>query len=112
MCVVTRDFMHRHSVALHGTMGFYLRDALEEGGATVVACLHAPRSVTLFFSLDIWFWNEYDKMARFAVGHNVLMSMALLVVYFLKVGNIDALVCLSSPDLACVLFTFVLSGGS
>jgi hypothetical protein len=29
-------------VVLHGMLGSYLRDALHEGGATAVACLHAP----------------------------------------------------------------------
>jgi hypothetical protein len=30
--------------ALHGTMGSYLRDALQEGIVDVVACLHVPRA--------------------------------------------------------------------
>jgi hypothetical protein len=30
--------------ALHGTLGSYLRDALEEGNADVVAYLHVPRA--------------------------------------------------------------------
>jgi hypothetical protein len=36
--------MQRLFVALHGTMGSYLRDALHEGSADVVACLHVPRA--------------------------------------------------------------------
>jgi hypothetical protein len=40
---VRREFVHRFSVVLHGTLGSYLRDALQEGSAYVVACLHAPR---------------------------------------------------------------------
>jgi hypothetical protein len=36
--------MPRLSVILHGTLGSYLRAALQEGGAAVVACLPAPTS--------------------------------------------------------------------
>jgi hypothetical protein len=39
-----REFMHRLSVVLHGTLGSYLRDVLREGGAFVVACLRAQRA--------------------------------------------------------------------
>jgi hypothetical protein len=31
--------MHRRSAALHGTLGLYLRDALQEGSADAVACV-------------------------------------------------------------------------
>jgi hypothetical protein len=41
---VRREFMHRLFVALHGTLVSYLRDALHEVSANVVACLHAPRA--------------------------------------------------------------------
>jgi hypothetical protein len=37
-----REFMQRLFVALHGTLGSCLRDALHEGGADAVACLHVP----------------------------------------------------------------------
>jgi hypothetical protein len=37
--------MQRLSVVLHGTLGSYLRDALQEGGAAAVACLPAIRAV-------------------------------------------------------------------
>jgi hypothetical protein len=41
---VHREFMQRLSTVLHGTLGSYLCNALQEGNAaTVVACLHAPR---------------------------------------------------------------------
>jgi hypothetical protein len=36
--------MQRLCVALHDTMGTYLRDALHEGSAHVVARLHVPRA--------------------------------------------------------------------
>jgi hypothetical protein len=39
-----REFMQRFLVAIHGTMGSYLRYALQEGGATHVACLLPPRA--------------------------------------------------------------------
>jgi hypothetical protein len=53
---VRREFMQRLSVVLHGTLGPYLRYALQEGGAAAVACLPTPRSQAsigasfLFFS--------------------------------------------------------------
>jgi hypothetical protein len=40
---VLRAFMQRLFVALHGTLGSYLRDALHEGSVDVVACLLVPR---------------------------------------------------------------------
>jgi hypothetical protein len=36
--------MQRLSAFLHGTLGSYLRDALHEGNADVVACLPIPRA--------------------------------------------------------------------
>jgi hypothetical protein len=37
--------MHRLSLVLfHGTLGSYVLDALEEGGAAFVACVPAPRA--------------------------------------------------------------------
>jgi hypothetical protein len=41
---VRRKFMQRLSVALHGTLGSYLRGAFQEGSDDVVACLHVPRA--------------------------------------------------------------------
>jgi hypothetical protein len=42
---VRREFvMQCLFAALHGTLGSYLRDALQEGNANVVACLHVPRA--------------------------------------------------------------------
>jgi hypothetical protein len=40
--------MLRLSAALHGTLGSYLRDALQEGNADAVACLHVPRALVFF----------------------------------------------------------------
>jgi hypothetical protein len=41
---VRRGFMQRLSTAHHGTLGSYLRDAFQEGGADDVACLPVPRA--------------------------------------------------------------------
>jgi hypothetical protein len=41
---VRREFMQHLSLALHGTLGSYLRDALQEGSADAVACHHVPRA--------------------------------------------------------------------
>jgi hypothetical protein len=41
---VRREFMQRLSAALHGTLGSYLSDALQEGSADAVACLPVPRA--------------------------------------------------------------------
>jgi hypothetical protein len=36
---VRREFMQHPSTAVHGILGSYLRDALQEGSADAVACL-------------------------------------------------------------------------
>jgi hypothetical protein len=41
---VRREFTQRLSVALNSTLGSYRRDALQKGGAAVVACLLAMRA--------------------------------------------------------------------
>jgi hypothetical protein len=41
---VRREFMQRLFLALYGTLGSYLRDALHEGSADAMACLHVPRA--------------------------------------------------------------------
>jgi hypothetical protein len=46
--------------ALHGNLGSYLRDALKDGNADVVACLHVHElrhvgSVYSTFPFDWWF---------------------------------------------------------
>jgi cell shape-determining protein MreD len=56
--------MKRLYAALHGTLGSYLRDALHEGSADVVACLHVPRaSVFSFFILFTW-WSPLPFRVR------------------------------------------------
>jgi hypothetical protein len=45
---VRREFMQRLYVALHGTLGSYLRDAFQEGSADAVACLLVPRAWGFF----------------------------------------------------------------
>jgi hypothetical protein len=41
---VRREFMQRLFADFHSIVGSYLRDALHEGSADVVACLHVPRA--------------------------------------------------------------------
>jgi hypothetical protein len=41
---VRREFMQCIFAALHGTLGSYLRDVLQEDSADAVACLHFPRA--------------------------------------------------------------------
>jgi hypothetical protein len=41
---VRREFMQRLSDAIHGTPGFYLRFAFQEGSVDTVACLLVPRA--------------------------------------------------------------------
>jgi hypothetical protein len=41
---VRREFVQSLSVALHGTLGSYVRDALHEGSVDAVACLLVPRA--------------------------------------------------------------------
>jgi hypothetical protein len=52
---VRREFMECLSVALHGTLGSYPRDPLQEGNADVVACLHVPW-VEVFSSFLLFAW--------------------------------------------------------
>jgi hypothetical protein len=42
---VRREFMQRLLAALHGTLDSYIRDALHEGSANVLACLLIPRAL-------------------------------------------------------------------
>jgi hypothetical protein len=39
--------MQRISLVLHGTLGSYLCDAVQEGGEVAVACLRASRGLKL-----------------------------------------------------------------
>jgi hypothetical protein len=48
--------MQRLSAALRGTIGFYLRDALQEGNAEAVACLPVPRAWVFSCFLLIFAW--------------------------------------------------------
>jgi hypothetical protein len=41
---VRREFMRLFYGARHGTLGSYLRDALQEGSADAVVCLPVPRA--------------------------------------------------------------------
>jgi hypothetical protein len=41
---VRQELMQRLSAALHGTLGSYLRDALQEGGVDAEACLPVSRA--------------------------------------------------------------------
>jgi hypothetical protein len=36
--------MQRFFASLHGALGSYLRDALNEGSVDAMACLHVPRA--------------------------------------------------------------------
>jgi hypothetical protein len=56
---VRREFMQRLSAALHGILGSYLRDALQEGSVDVVACLSVPRALVL--------WGAYFLLAPFCL---------------------------------------------
>jgi hypothetical protein len=51
--------MQRLSVVLHGTLGSYHRDALHEGAAAAVACLHPCSEgfrVKCLFSFLLCWW--------------------------------------------------------
>jgi hypothetical protein len=41
---VRRECMQRLSTALHGTLGSYIRESLQEGSADAVVCLRFPRA--------------------------------------------------------------------
>jgi hypothetical protein len=48
--------MQHLSACLHGTLGFYLRDALREGSVDAVACLLVPRVYVFssFILFTLW----------------------------------------------------------
>jgi hypothetical protein len=48
--------MQRLFAALHGTLGSYLRDALHDGSANVVARLSIPRAQVFSSSLLFAWW--------------------------------------------------------
>jgi hypothetical protein len=52
---VRHDFMQRLYVALHDTLGTYLRDAFQEGSVDAVAYLHVPRAL-VFSSFHLFAW--------------------------------------------------------
>jgi hypothetical protein len=52
---VRREFMQHLFATLHGTLGTYLRDALQEGSADVVVCLLVPRAWA-FSSFLLFAW--------------------------------------------------------
>jgi hypothetical protein len=47
--------MQRLYAALHGTLGFYLRDALQEDSAEAMACLSVPQALGLWWVLPRFF---------------------------------------------------------
>jgi hypothetical protein len=49
--------MQRLFAALHGTLGSYLRDALQEGSADAVACLPVPHGLRFFSSFLLFAWR-------------------------------------------------------
>jgi hypothetical protein len=53
---VSREFMRRLSVVLHGKLGFYLHDALQEVSVATVARLPAPRSEANMPVFLFFFW--------------------------------------------------------
>jgi hypothetical protein len=48
--------MQSLSAALHGTLGSYHRDALQEGSLDAVACLPVPRAEAVFSSFLLFAW--------------------------------------------------------
>jgi hypothetical protein len=61
---VRREFMQRLYVALHGTLGSYLRDTMQEGSANVVACVHVPRALVFFSFLLFAWWSPLLFLLR------------------------------------------------
>jgi hypothetical protein len=82
------EFMQRFSSTLRGTLGSYLRDALQEGSADAVACLPVPRAhvfscflhfarrsplLCLVYIISIilhklWFGGGYPYLLKFMFG--------------------------------------------
>jgi hypothetical protein len=55
---VCREFMQRLSAVLHGTLGSYLRDILQEGSVAIVAypLVHGLRYFLLPHFTLLWCW--------------------------------------------------------
>jgi hypothetical protein len=54
---VRREFTQRLSAALHGTLGSYLRDALQKGSDDAVACIPIPRAHVFSSFLFFAWWS-------------------------------------------------------
>jgi hypothetical protein len=61
---VHREFMQRLSAALHRTLGSCFRNALQEGSADVVVCLHVPRAWMLSSFLLLAWWSPLFFLVR------------------------------------------------
>jgi hypothetical protein len=71
---VRREFMQRIVVDLHGTLGSYLRDALQEGSADAVACLRVARDkVFSSFLLFAWWLMLIFFIRKLLVFHGVYL---------------------------------------
>jgi hypothetical protein len=60
--------MQRLSSTLHGTMGSYPRDALQEGSVDAIACLFVPRAYVFSSSLLFAWWPQVFSSSPFLLG--------------------------------------------
>jgi hypothetical protein len=74
-------------VALHRTLGSYLRDALQEGGATAVACLPSPMAwafvPVIFSSLLV------DSTTFVAINESTYMHSRILLHSYAAIGAVN-----------------------
>jgi hypothetical protein len=109
-----RKFMQRLFAALHGTLNSYLRDALQEGSADVVACLHVPRacvfSSSLIFAggLRCFYLSIFSvDICNIKVAHSLINASQMLHASLLR-----RLLCVYFPPLLIVVDPIaVLSSG-
>jgi hypothetical protein len=96
---VRREFMPRLFAALHGTLGSYLRDALQAGSVVAVACLFVPRAKTCGFFSFLFFPFSLVVSTAFSFRYIPLLAGNTLLPPFS-----EALVCLCAFDIFFPLF--------
>jgi nucleoside-diphosphate-sugar epimerase len=68
---VRQKFLQRiYIIAIHGTLGSHLRDALQGGGADTVACLSVPRAKA---------FGNFPSFFLFALRFPLLFHVRILV---------------------------------
>jgi hypothetical protein len=80
---VRREFMQcLYYVALHGTLGSYLRDAFQKGGADALARLLVPRAQFLFL---VFFFSAWWPPLLFFVRKVLIIRKIIIIIIYVDV---------------------------